>query len=85
MKINNEAYNQWIEQFISDVLTSAHINCNEVVIADIEPSTRIYITVDNEDYTIRTWNYTPIDKDKYNQPYSEAVDYTLCAPSGARF
>ena len=75
--IKDGAYIQWIEGFVSSVLNIAEIECSEVSIDDIEPSKRIYLTVDGTDYTIRTWDYTPIHYDYKGNPDSENIRYTL--------
>ena len=75
--IKARAYVQWIEGFVSSVLNSAEIECSEVSIDDIEPSKRIYLTVDGTDYTIRTWDYTPIRYDDKGNPDYENIRYTL--------
>lgn len=64
--------------FVSSVLNNAEIECSAVSIDDIEPSKRIYLTVDGRtDYTIRTWDYTPIHYDDKGNLDSEIIRYTL--------
>lgn len=76
--VKDGAYIQWIEGFVSSVLNNAEIECSAVSIDDIEPSKRIYLTVDGRtDYTIRTWDYTPIHYDDKGNPDSENIRYTL--------
>ena len=76
--VKDGAYIQWIEGFVSFVLNNAEIECSAVSIDDIEPSKRIYLTVDGRtDYTIRTWDYTPIHYDDKGNPDSENIRYTL--------
>lgn len=75
--IKARAYVQWLEGFVSSVLNNAEIECSEVSIDDVEPSKRIYLTVDGTDYTIRTWDYTPIHYDDKRNPDYENIRYTL--------
>lgn len=75
--IKARAYVQWLEGFVSSVLNNAEIECSEVSIDDVEPSKRIYLTVDGTDYTIRTWDYTPIHYDDKGNPDYENIRYTL--------
>lgn len=76
-KVIDEDCLQWIEGFVARVLKRANIIYNEVIIEDIEPSRRIYIFVDNKEYTIRTWNYHVAKYDNNNIPCAENVEYTL--------
>lgn len=76
-EVTNKYYIQWIEKFVKDVLRKARIKCNEVTILDIEEDRRVFIEVDNQEYTIRTWSFTPIAYDKNDNVCSEYVTYTL--------
>lgn len=76
-KVTDIDYIQWIEDFVRRVLKHARIKYNEVVIEDIEPSKRIFIFIDEEEYDIRTWNYHTIKYDNNNKPCAESVEYTL--------
>ena len=76
-KVTEESYVQWIERFVVNVINKAKLNCKEVVIDDIEFSKRIFLTIDAEEYDIRTWNFHPVDKDKNGKTCAEIVDYTL--------
>lgn len=81
MRIINETidtgYEQWICDFCSRVIRLAEIECDEVVIEDIEYSKRIFILIDGKEYIIRTWNFSTCKWDDKNQPCSEIVRYTL--------
>lgn len=76
-KVTDETYIQWIESFVKEVITRANISCNEVIIEDVEHSKRIFLTIDGEEYDIRTWNFRPAKKDKSGRTCAEMVDYTL--------
>ena len=76
-KVTEESYVQWIERFVVNVINKAKLNCNEVVIDDIEFSKRIFLTIDAEEYDIRTWNFHPVGEDKNGKTCAEIVDYTL--------
>ena len=76
-KVTDESYIQWVEKFVIDVINSASINCEEVIIDDIEFSKRVFLVVDNEEYDIRTWNFYPLDSDDNGKTCAEIVDYTL--------
>ena len=77
-KITDKNYTQWIEDFVKNVIVNdAHIKCEEIVIDSIEPNKRIFIFVDGEEYTIRTWNYQPTCVDSNGFTCEEMVIYTL--------
>ena len=76
-KVTEESYIQWIEKFVTDVLNKGNIKCDEVVIDDIEFSKRVFLTVDGEEFDIRTWNFRPSKKDENGQTCAEMVEYTL--------
>lgn len=76
-KVTDKTYIQWVESFVKEVITRANIPCNEVTIEDIEHSKRIFLTVDGEEYDIRTWNFRPVKKDKNGETCAEMVEYTL--------
>lgn len=75
--VTEEGYIQWIENFVREVISKANLKCQEVVIEDIEWSKRIFLKIDGEDYTIRTWNFHVVEYDENNVPCAEIVDYTL--------
>ena len=70
-------YEQWVEQFVKDVISQAKLECEEVTIEDVEHSKRIYLSVDSKEYMIRTWNFHPVERDNNNDVCAEMVDYTL--------
>ena len=76
-KVTEESYAQWIEKFVIDVLNKCNVECNEVIIEDIEFSKRVFLVVDGEEYDIRTWNFHPVSEDKNGKTCAEIVDYTL--------
>ena len=76
-KVNDTSYIQWVETFVSKIIKKAKLSCKEVVIEDIEFSQRIYLSIDGQDYTIRTWNFRPLKTDDEGRPCAEMVDYTL--------
>ena len=76
-KVTEESYAQWIEKFVIDVLNKCNVECNEVIIEDIEFSKRVFLVVDGEEYDIRTWNFRPTKNDKNGQTCAEMVEYTL--------
>lgn len=67
---------QWIEQFVENVINQARLNCNEVTIIDIDGKT-IHLSIDGKEYNLRTWNFHPVKRDQYNKVCAEMVDYTL--------
>lgn len=76
-KVTEKSYTQWIEKYVKDVLKHSGIKCGEVVIEDIEWSLRIFLTIDGEEYGIRTWTFGPVKWDKYGNTCAENVPYTL--------
>lgn len=76
-KVTEPGYIQWIEKFVRDVLDLADLCGENVVIEDIEYNRRISLTIDGEEYSIRTWNFYPEDTDKNGKTCAEKVQYTL--------
>ena len=76
-KVTDKDYIQWIEDFVKRVLQTAKLSYKEVVIDDIEPDKRIFMTVDGTEYDIRTWGFHPVEKDGNNNTCAEMVEYTL--------
>ena len=68
-------YTQWIENFVKRVLDAASVAANEVRITEMSKK-RIYITCDNKEYMIRTFNFFPA-KSKGNEikfsPYPKSL------------
>lgn len=75
--VTDDGYIQWIEDFVLEVLRKSKLKCNEVIIKDIEWSKRIFLSVDDKEFDIRTWNFHPIDEDINGYVCSELVEYTL--------
>ena len=69
-------YEQWIEQFVTNVINKAKLNCNEITIIDLDGKT-IYLSIDGKEYNLRTWNFHPVKRDENNKVCAEMVDYTL--------
>lgn len=78
-KVTNEAYIQWIEKFVADVLKSARakVKCEEVIIEDVEPSRNISLSLDGKEYVIRTWNFHSVGTNLNGNTCAEDVEYTL--------
>lgn len=76
-KVTDIAYTQWVEQFVQEVLEESGLCGEEVVIMDIEPDKRIFITVDGLPHDIRTWGFIPVETDENGKPCAEDVQYTL--------
>lgn len=76
-KVTDKGYIQWIESFVERVLKLAKLSYEEAVIEDIEPNERIFLSVDGIEYTLRTWGFHPVEKDKSGNPCAEMVEYTL--------
>lgn len=78
-KVTEKSYVQWIETFVRHVLYTENLlyTVEEVIIEDIEFDKRIFLNIDGEEYTIRTWNFKPINIDKNENTCEELVDYTL--------
>jgi hypothetical protein len=76
-KVTETSYIQWLEGFVKTVLNKAKIQCNEVTIEDIEFSKRIFLTIDGEEYNIRTWSFHPTGTDANGETCAENVVYTI--------
>lgn len=76
-KVNDPNYIQWIEKFVTQVIEKSKLACEEVIIDDIEDSKRIYLSIDGEEYAIRTWNFRSVKKDEKDRTCAEMVEYSL--------
>lgn len=76
-KVTENSYVKWIEEFVCQVLEKANVDFDIVEIKDVEFDKRIFIKIDGEDYTIRTWDFHPIGCDFYGIPCCELVEYSL--------
>lgn len=78
-KVTEESYVQWIETFVRHALYKENLlyEVEEVIIEDIEFDKRILLNIDGEEYSIRTWNFRPINVDENGNTCEELVDYTL--------
>lgn len=76
-KVTDKAYIQWIEDFVARVLKLAKLSYEKTVIEYVEPSKRIYLTVDEKEYIVRTWGFHPVEKDENGDPCAEMVEYTF--------
>ena len=54
-KVTYENYTHWIEYFIQRVLTESNVDYGEVVITDIDYGKRIFLSIDGEEYIVRTY------------------------------
>ena len=75
--INNTNHIQWIEEFVAIVLNNACIKYDKVIIDNIESTKQILISVDGQEYDIRTWSYYVFPYGDKNKPSAEEVEYTL--------
>ena len=75
-KVTDIDYIQWIEKFVKDVL-GKNFDDKTIEIVDIEPSRRIFLIIDDEEYCIRTWNFNVVDLDDNDIPCAERVEWTL--------
>ena len=76
-RITEQSYVKWMEEFVCRVLENANIKFDIVEIEDVEINKRIFIKVDDIEYTIRTWNFHPVGTDLQGIPCCELVDYSL--------
>lgn len=75
-KVNDPNYIQWIEKFVTQIIRESMLSCEEIIIDDVDEK-HIYLSVDGEEYDIRTWNFHSIKKDEIDRTYAEMVDYSL--------
>ena len=69
-------YEQWVEQFVENVINGSELKFDEVTIIDLDGKT-IYLKIDGKDFDIRTWKFQPIKKDDNGHTRAEIVRYTL--------
>lgn len=76
-KVEDISYIQWVERFVNQIIQESKMSCDEVIIEDIEYNRNIYLSIDDKEYDIRTWNFHPVKKDEKDHTCAEMVDYTL--------
>lgn len=76
-KVDDASYVQWVKEFVRQVIQVSGIECKKVIIEDIEWSKRIFLEIDGEEYTIRTWDFLPLEHDEQGYPCAEIIQYTL--------
>ena len=76
-KLEDSSDIQWIESFVTKVLEKSGVSYSEAIIDTMESSKRIYLIIDGNEYTIRTWDFTVTKTDANNIPCAEMIDYTL--------
>lgn len=74
-------YSQWCSHFVERVVKLADLRIDgkkvdTVKIVYIEDK-RIYLSIDKIPFIIRTWDYTPCERDKNGDICGEEVNYTL--------
>ena len=52
-------------------------DCTEVIIEEYEFSKRVTLEINGADYTIRIWDFHPLDNDKKGHVCRAVVSYTL--------
>lgn len=76
-KVDEEIYNPWIKKFVKEVINYAGCKFKEVIIDDTDVLDRIFLIADGKEYTIRTWNIFPAQKDEKGNTCAFFIDYTL--------
>lgn len=76
-KVDDASYVQWVKEFVRQVIQVSGIECKKVIIEDIEWSKRIFLEIDGEEYTIRTWDFLPLEYDEQGYPCAEIIRCTL--------
>ena len=79
-KVTYENYTHWIEYFIQRVLTESNVDYGEVVITDIDYGKRIFLSIDGEEYIVRTLEFVPVKGNEGwedGESCAESVEYTL--------
>lgn len=79
-KVTYENYTHWIEYFVQRVLTESNVDYGEVVITDIDYGNRIFLSIDGEEYIVRTLEFIPVKGNEGwedGESCAESVEYTL--------
>lgn len=74
-------YTQWIEDFVERVISTSDLHIDgkkvdAVKIVDIDDK-RIYLSIYDLPFIIRTWNYISCEQDSNKMTCGETVEYTL--------
>lgn len=76
-KVDNTNCRQWVGELTKQAIQNSKLDCTEVVIEEFDFSERIFLKINETEYTIRIWDFNPLNRDKKGDICSAIVSYTL--------
>ena len=76
-KVDNTNCRQWIRELTKQAVQASEIVCNRIVIDDYEYGERIFFKTNGQEYTIRIWDWYPLQYDDKGHSCRAFVTYTL--------
>ena len=76
-KVDNTNCKQWVKELTKQAIQNSKLDCTKVVIEEFDCSDRIFLKINEIDYTIRIWDLHPLDRDKKGHICRAIVSYTL--------
>ena len=76
-KLDGAGCGKGVEELTKQVIQNSKLDCTEVIIEDYEFAKRVTLEIDEADYTIRIWNFHPLDNDKNGHICRAVISYTL--------
>lgn len=76
-KVDNANCRQWVGELTKQAIQNSRLVCTEVVIEEFDFSDRIFLKINEADFTIRIWDIHLLDSDKEAHIFRAIVSYTL--------
>ena len=76
-KVDNANCKQWVRELTKQAIQNSKLDCTKVVIEEFDFSERIFLKINETEYTIRIWDFNPLNRDKKGDVCRAIVTYTL--------
>ena len=76
-KVDNTNCRQWVGELTKQAIQNSKLDCTEVVIEEFDFSERIFLKINETEYTIRIWDFNPLNRDKKGDICRAIATYTL--------
>lgn len=76
-KVDNANCRQWVKELTKQAIQNSKLDCSKVVIEEFDFSERIFLRINETEYTIRIWDFHPLDNDKKGHVCRAIIAYTL--------
>lgn len=76
-KVDIAACRQWIRELTKQAVQASGIVCNRIVIDGYEYGERIFFKANGQEYTIRIWDWNPLQYDNKGHACRAFITYTL--------